>query len=376
MKKIIACFICLFWGLVCFARQTNMANKEPVDFSQLLNHLEQNKYYRLNTKPDTIRLPLIHSDKDYKIELSDNPVAFDIEAIVLQNPVDDKFPISFSVIYQDRLVSLFEPGVFVCHSITSLGRDIEFENKINTREFKYHWLVEDNLVGFSDDRYYIFEPDNGWSEYDLPLPIKEQPVLFDDDSYICFRDCFGEWGGTIYFYDKRTRKIHYTEATCANSVLKDNNNYFVLSHLGHMVGITKLKEIADPAELPVADPESINKTVDEQALGYTDKSKASQVIFDYHGIQIFSSFIYDRRTVYMVYWRDATFLAEIEGDRIKIVNPLFNGGLYTHDPVTRSYGDAILMNLDFYGIGRYREISGIIIQNNKLIKFDWNQRHN
>jgi hypothetical protein len=254
-----------------------------------------------------------------------------------------------------------------------MSRDTAFEKKINTRKFKYHWLIDDKLVGISGDRYYIFDMENGWIKYHLSLPIKDQPILFDDESYMCFRDCHGEWGGTIYFFDKATHKIHYTEATCANSVLKNSNGYLVLSHLGHMFGFTQLKKISNPAKLPTVETRDINKTVNGEALGYTDKSNTAQTILDYFEILIFSSFILDNKMIYVVNWRDSTFLAEIENDVIKIINPLFNNDLYTHDPITRSYGEITLMNLDFWGIGQEREVSGIIIQGKTLIKYDWNQ---
>lgn len=375
MKRVIICTILLWRSFICCAQEAPKIYREPVDFSKLINYFEETSRHVLSPRPDSVKLPLLHAEKEYTIGLSGNPISFNTRTVVLENPFGNKFPVSFSVIYQDRLVSLFEPGVFVCHSIPSMSRDIAFEEKINTKRFNYHWFINDELIGISDNEYYFYDPVNGWSKYDLPLPIKDQPVLFDDDFYLCFRDCYGEWGGTVYFFDKATHKIYYTEATCANSVLKSDGNYFVLSHLGHMMGSARLKEIPNPAKLSVVDPEDINKTVDGQALGYTDKSNASQPVFKYLGIQIFSSFIYNNKTVYMVNWRKATFLAEIDNNRISIINPLFNNDLYTHDPITRSYGNTVFMNLDFYGIGRYQEISGIIIQGDTLIKYDWNQQH-
>lgn len=95
-------------------------------------------------------------------------------------------------------------------------------------------------------------------------------------------------------------------------------------------------------------------------------------LFDFWGIQTFSSFEYMNQTVYMVYWRDATFLATFKDGSFSIVDPLFNEELYTHGPITTSYDNGItLMNLDFYGKGEYREVSCILIQKNNLTKIDW-----
>jgi hypothetical protein len=277
------------------------------------------------------------------------------------------------VIYQNKLISLFEQGKFVCHSISTLKRDKSFENKLNTKKFQYHWLIDSKLVGISNGKYYYLNKEDKWIEYSHDLPFTNQPKLFEDESYISFRDCFGEWGGTVYFFNKNNKKIFYTEATCANSILKRENKYFVLSHLGHMLGSAELKEISNPEKLSQVDIKKINKTVKGEALGYLDKSHASKKVFNWDYIQIFSSFKYENRTFYLVYYESETFLAEINNNTIYLVNPLFNNGFYTHQPITTSYDKTVLINLDFYMIGGEREISCIIIKDNKFIKLDWNE---
>ena len=74
----------------------------------------------------------------------------------------------------------------------------------------------------------------------------------------------------------------------------------------------------------------------------------------------------------MVFWRGATFLATFKNSCFSIVDPLFNGELYTHNPITTYYDDEItLINLDFYGKGKYREVSCVLIQGSRLTKIDW-----
>ena len=370
MKTLTTYFILASLCLTACGQPTKKQSVSSVKFDTIIKHFTERNYSK-----DTIILPVIHKDKDYQIEISDNPIAFDIKEIVLKNPIDNKFPISFSVIYQDKLISLFEPGIFVCFSIPTMNRDKAFEIKLNTKKFQYHWILDNKLIGLAEGKYYSLSTGNTWVDYNTPVPFTHQPKLFDDSLYISFCDCHGEWGGTVYFYNKATNKIYFTEATCANSILKKNNKYLVLSHLGHMMGSTELKEISYPDKLSEVDLKNANKTFQGQALGYADSSKAAKTIFNYYEIQIFASFIYQGRTIYLVYWRDETFLAEIENNTIKIVNPLFNREVYTHDPITNSYGNTVLMNLDFYGIGVEREVSCVIIKDNELIKLDWNEKH-
>ena len=103
------------------------------------------------------------------------------------------------------------------------------------------------------------------------------------------------------------------------------------------MGSAKTKTIMDPHKLTKAKRTEINKRKRGLALGYTDTSNAYKVPLDFFGIQLFSNFEYGERHLFMVYLNEMTFLAEIVGNDIQIVNPLFDNGIYTHDPITNSY---------------------------------------
>ncbi len=141
------------------------------------------------------------------------------------------------------------------------------------------------------------------------------------------------------------------------------------------MGFAGAKTITDPRKLTKAKEEEINKMKRDQALGYSDTSSAYKVALDFFGIQLFSTFKYEERQLFMVYLNEMTFLAEIVDNEIQIVHPLFDNRIYTHDPITNSYGNYILMNLDFYRIAKDREVSVIIIDGKRLIKLDWNEKH-
>jgi hypothetical protein len=293
----------------------------------------------------------------------------------LKNPYGDDFPVSYSVIYKGRLISLFDSGLFTTYSIQTLERDLSYENKINTKRFDYHWLIDNKLVGLSEGRYFYLDSANKWIEYEDSIPLWNQPKLFEDAKYIAFCDCEGEWGGTVYFFNKITGKIYFTEATCANTVYKKDGKYYILYELGHMMTIrSTLKEIPDPDLLTPISLEEVRKST-RGRFGYSDKSNASRIIFNLEPISLFSSFNYKGRTVYLTNNLERTFLAEKENDSIKIVNPLFNSLIVMHYPVTTSYSDTILINRAWYMIGRKREISCFVINDGEFIKIDWNEKH-
>ena len=344
--------------------------KKDVSFDTLINRFKEYNY-----ENDTIQLPVIYSGNDYKVILSPDPIFLSLIDTVFKNPYNKTYPVSYSVVFQNNLVSLFEPGKFVCYNLYNLERNFDLENKLNTKKLKYHWILNSKLVAQSGNQYFYFDNDN-WKSYIDRIPLKKQPKLFEDEKYIVFFDCHGEWGGTVYFYNKNTHKTYFTEATCANTIIKKEDRYFVLSKLGHMMGSSDLKEISNPDQLSELKQKETNKPFRGVALGYSDSTKHSKQIFDFWGLQTFSSFSILDRIVYLVNWRQRTFLAELTDTTFSIVHPLFNDELYTHQPVTTvNYGNSII-NLDFYGIASEREVSVLIVKDNKLIRVDWNEKHN
>jgi len=190
LGKIAIC--CLFVGCcsVVFG-QTTLSQKELNEGLETLM-----KYFKDDEEEEKIggytKIPGAYKS----IEISDNPIALKINEIILQNPYGDGFPVSYTVIYKDRIISLFQSGLFACHSIETMQRDLSFEEKINSKKFDYHWLIDNKLVGLSQERYYYLNSDDKWIEYKENIPLLNQPKLFEDDKYIAFCDWGGEFGGT------------------------------------------------------------------------------------------------------------------------------------------------------------------------------------
>ncbi|AUP77501.1 hypothetical protein [Flavivirga eckloniae] len=360
---------------------------DSVSFDKITSRFKETKGWNIfsGELKDSIDTTFLYQTKDFNVSISENPIAYKTFHTVIKNPyfTDDfddyddnyiNYPVSYSVIHDNRLVSLFRNGKFVCHRLSDFERDLDFEKKLNTRKFKYHWIVNDKLGALSGNLMYIWNGSN-WTKNKTVFPLKNQPKLFEDTDFTVYGDCHGEWGGTIYFFDKTNGETYFTESSCTNSVIKKGDSYLVLAHLGHMTGSTEIKTIKDPRKLTQAKKTEINKTKNGQALGYADSTKAYEITLDYWGIQLFSTFNYEDRQLFMVYLNEKTFLAEIVGNEFQIVHPLFNNEIYTHDPITNKYGKFILMNLDHYGTARDKEISVMIIDGKRLIKLDWNENH-
>ncbi|MDR6969246.1 hypothetical protein J2X31_003273 [Flavobacterium arsenatis] len=381
VKKLL--YILLIFGL----SNSGFAQSLQLKFeNKLVEHFQKHTWKDVVVTRDSL-YSSPYKDK-FNVSVSDNYIEFDTTHLVIKNPYfsdkhDDaeeekdyvkNFPKSFSVIYENSLVTLFENGKFTCFKLENFERNTELENKLNTKKFKYHWIIDNQLGGLSGNSIFLWNG-NKWTKFKENFPLKNQPKLFEDNQFIVYGECFGEWGGTVYFFEKSSSKTFFTESTCANSVIKTSKGYNVLAHLGHGGGSAEIKTIPYPTKLTLAKPNEIGKSVNGEALGYTDKSSAFEKKLDFYGLQIFSSFDYQDKVLYIVHLSELTFIAEIKNNEIEIVNPLFFNDLYTHDPITNKYGKYTLMNLDHYGTGLNREISVLIIEGNKITKLDWNENH-
>lgn len=385
MSRLLYILFFLLTGSAVFGQNTN--DNQSNWFESILKRFKESKgWYILSGQiNDSVTISSLYRTNEFNVSISDNPIILDTTYLVIENPyfTDDfedyyknyiNYPVSYSVIFEEKLVSLFRKGKFVCYNLVNLQRDLDFERKLNTKKFKYHWIANNELGALSGNTVYIWN-NNKWKKSKTKFPLKKQPKLFEDCDFIVFGDCYGEFGGTVYFFDKVSGETYFTESTCANTVYKENEKYIVLAKLGHMAGSSDIKIIDDPRMLTKAKKSEINKFKEGIALGYTDKSEAYNIPLNFYGIELFSTFKHGERQLYMVNLIKLTFLAEIEGAEIQIVHPLFTKEVYAHNPVTTNYGDYTLMNLDFYGTALDKEVSVIIIDKNRLIKLDWNENH-
>lgn len=355
---------------------------------KLVEHFRDNNFVGFKIIPrDSISENSLYKSKDFKVSISKNPINFEVDTLVLKNPyyTDDfddwednyiNFPKSFSVIYDEKLISLFGNGKFLCHNLNDYSRNKKLESELNSKKFKYHWVIDGKL--YAKSKSILFSSLYRWSgvkweSAEIKIPVDEQSILFSDDKFIVYRKCSGEFGGTIYFYDRQSKETFFTESTCANTVIKKNGKYLILAHLGHMMGTSEIKIIDDPKRLTKAKNNQLR--IEAGSLGYQDKTNEYSKELDFLGIQLFSVFEHDGRKFFLAHLNERTFLAEIKGKEIQVINPLFNNDKYTHDPITRQYGDYTLINMDFYGIASDREVSIMIIKDNKITLLDWNENH-
>lgn len=148
----------------------------------------------------------------------------------------------------------------------------------------------------------------------------------------------------------------------------------VLSELGHGSGSCELKEISNPEKLSEIPLDSIETYFKGQAVGYKDQSKHAKTVFDYYSVQVYSSFNYNGRILYLLDWAGGENLqfAELKDNTFEILTPpLFDNEVCVHSPLTTNYDGTILINHGHYMTTLDREVSSILIRDGQVIKINW-----
>ncbi|WP_143080114.1 hypothetical protein [Hymenobacter arizonensis] len=355
------------------------------DFAQMLDHIKKRSLF-----PDeTITLPVLHQDgvlvngRQYagsnigaKIRLAEKSLGLRPRVVQLRNPFGGGYPLAYSVIYQKCVVALFEPGSFACFRLDGLTRDEQLERQLNSRKFTNQWLIVGQLIGLSGGQHYAFDQaSRTWRPYREPVPFGEAPKLFEDDRYLVYADCQGEFGGNAYFFDKKKHTTRRIDATCAAAVWQEQGQYRLLASLSHMMSRMSCAAIPNVEALPLASASRNPQQEWQYTFANSVPNPAVVPVFNYHSLLAFGGFRWQGQTLYYINWRNSTFLATITRGIITVVDPLFNNGLYTHNPITTSYGpELVLTNLDFYGLGGKREVAALVLQGRQLTKIAWGEQ--
>ena len=386
MNKILYLLFVFLLAFNCFGQDDSISSFETKFIKHFKEHYTNDSTFIIDKN---LLFKTSFESDNFTLSISEEKINFTTEAIVLKNPYYSEeydesdndydyiknYPKSYSVIFENNVISLFENGKFACYDIISFERNIQLENKLNLKKFKHHWIIDKKLMAQSGNSKFIWNNEE-WIKLKESNPLKKQTKLYYDSEFIVYSDCFGEWGGTIYFYERSTSKIYFTESTCSNTVIKSDKGYEVLAHLGHMSGSSEIKIVADPRKLTLLKNKHKSRNKNGEALGYSDKSNASVKSFDLYDIQIYSLFHHNKQKLHIINVADLTFIAKINNNQIEIVHPLFFNDIYTHNPVTTQYEDATLVNLDFYGTALEREVSLLLILKDKIVKIDWNELQN
>lgn len=164
--------------------------------------------------------------------------------------------------------------------------------------------------------------------------LDKEGFLYSDSKYEIWSTCDGERGGKVYFKNKENAKTYVTPATCAVSVNKIKNKYYLSNSLAHLSGFSDVLEIVDPQKL---NPYHLDKKVFKKitvAGSENLSTTGSKKIVDSSAVLIRTSFVYNNKLYSILTDNEGkkNTISEIENDKFHTVQELPDD-LFYHEPI-------------------------------------------
>lgn len=185
-----------------------------------------------------------------------------------------------------------------------------------------------------------FEISNGKLTDSLALKLKEAKVLqknlYEDEKYVVRGTCSGEWGGSVWFKNKRTGIESSGAATCPVSVNRIGTTYYVTASLAHLSGSCEILEILDPDSMAVFKMPPPRKKKGKKEYRYVgdDESKSTTgirpLITSYEAL-VLGSFIVDDQLFHIVTKNRETFIASIKDENFQKIASLTSEDVFTYE---------------------------------------------
>ncbi len=310
------------------------------------------------------------------------PEKFEIEKIELEMQFDFFDIVQFKNGYVFISKDDFPFSIAYLNSDFSVNTEVsklmnQDENKCNHKI----WTSNDTLFGIkvcSGSYSIVYWKNNSWkikeshniskANYfteELNIPI------YEDDEFLVRTCCGGEFGGAIYFKEKKTRKTYSCEATCLAGIQKINGSFYLTSSLPHFSGMSKVFKIKNPRNLyeikkksQLEDcswydiyPEDYRQEI-KHPFGY---DKGYEILLDTLDINIIGSFT-KKSQLYQIYSdRKNTYLGYIKRRKLNAIDTLLNKTAYSGN--VRD----IKHNSNIFPVNS-RDFQGLIIIKGKQIK--------
>lgn len=177
---------------------------------------------------------------------------------------------------------------------------------------------------------------------------KRDSAFFEDELYYVRRTCRGEFGGSIWFRNKKTGVEYGCEATCPVSINKVGDAYIVTAALTHFHSYSSVFEIRNPNSMEISkgleNQWELNRRGNKKRKwswnnfrfvafkkGFhagdreSKSQKGKNIIIDTMGVHILMSFPYQEQLFHIIKSEEALYLFKLEHNRLVTIDTIFNG---------------------------------------------------
>lgn len=256
-----------------------------------------------------------------KISIETPYVSIEIDTIVLQTEkeclaaiqFDDKF-YAYELNQGYNLFTFDLEGDFITSSL--------LPDKID-RYWMLNYAKKDNqllVIDYSHRDISMYQLDTKLNIF-KEIKNSEAPI-YEDEQFMVLKTTHGEWGGMVYFLDKKTKKIYRGHSNTAINVNKFNGNYYVTNYLGHLLSRSSVYQINDPRKMELfkgTKRDLINNSAENSEIERYKKDGMICLV-DTFSMHVICSFIHKGRMLQM--WNEypscnKIYLTEIVDNKLE-----------------------------------------------------------
>lgn len=170
-----------------------------------------------------------------------------------------------------------------------------------------------------------------------PFHFQQQNLsFFEDEKYIVRKTCRGEWGGTVWFKNKKTGVERACVATCPVVINKLNGKYFVTATLNHMSGFSQVLEIDNPELLntfKLPKPRAVVGKRIIRAVGDDESrsNKGSKILLDTTRVSILLSFSLNGQLYHVFTDYKKSYLGRIQSKKLVTIAIVSQESFWSYD---------------------------------------------
>ncbi len=260
--------------------------------------------------------------------------------------------------------SMGELHFYIISEDGKIKREVFVPNEMQNFYLDLH-IRNDSILSkdyYDHQTYYLDQKIYKWVE----IKKTDDRVFEDERFYVTFLD-FGEWGGTIWFKDKKTGN-EYEIASSDPIINKFNGNYYVTTG-------SKVLVIEDPLKLKICESNSKYKIVEsaEWHMG-SQFTKGADTIFVYYASKenskfyIATAFVLDNQLKYLCVDSNIVFIANIESGKIIATDTIGYNILVYRD--NNTYRCNLYQNKSqlLHFMSKDEEVFGFILIDEKSVK--------
>jgi hypothetical protein len=274
--------------------------------------------------------------------------AFSVCTTKKQPSKESEFEVSVKSIPGDTVVTtaVYCQGYILCRRVDeklfvldTLLNPVDSLTKIFS-PYKIDLLTsyKDTIIFATRDKTFFIDTDFTIKKY-VNQPFKYGIPYYVDSTYYVYACSAGEWGGSVFFWNRKTNKTYSYRATTVQQVLKFNDDYIVTNYLAHLSGFSDFLSIKDPAMLYELKDEK-QKTF---CNWYTVVDSLKSDTTPPHGVKYYETKFISANLVtftrnnnlYTIYCTDsATILAKHDNFHLRTVDTLLKRKLHFYDAKT------------------------------------------